>query len=470
MTNLKNTPPFLLTYWNPLNKNSPGLGQSFLNYVKEISLAEYTANLVGTYIENANLEQIETLKKGFKFLDQRMIGIQQEQINTNILLENIGHLLKLPDSEKQRQLHIERGMKFSNQAMKDGDIAIDAKNELDAALKLMPQDWFVLQQLGTLLLFNENVFNVFEAKNYFLKAAKYAYADSETRGTFYINNLFKQKLSIPYESKNNSQVGLNNFAIEAYLNAALCSYILSEFEEAVVIAKKALSINNENAKVLFFTAKYLARNNCKDEAFEFLRKAISNAPYLCIAIHGDIDLITIPEIFEFCSKFTNDFFAEFEIINNHIYEIKEFVTNPIVFNLKGLIGNNYEIIKCYEILEQPLVKKESDLNERDPLFEDAAKLIIASQIGSTSLLQRRMNLGYNQAGRIMDQLELGGIVGVNQGAKARDVLIKTESDLIRILQIPKILSGYFVKDLKLKWDEISEKCKINNSSKAVHLQ
>jgi tetratricopeptide (TPR) repeat protein len=334
----------------------------------------------------------------------------------------------------------------------------------------MPQDWFVLQQLGTLLLFNENVFNVFEAKNYFLKAAKYAYADSETRGTFYINNLFKQKLSIPYESKNNSQVGLNNFAIEAYLNAALCSYILSEFEEAVVIAKKALSINNENAKVLFFTAKYLARNNCKDEAFEFLRKAISNAPYLCIAIHGDIDLITIPEIFEFCSKFTNDFFAEFEIINNHIYEIKEFVTNPIVFNLKGLIGNNYEIIKCYEILEQPLVKKESDLNERDPLFEDAAKLIIASQIGSTSLLQRRMNLGYNQAGRIMDQLELGGIVGVNQGAKARDVLIKTESDLIRILQIPKILSGYFVKDLKLKWDEISEKCKINNSSKAVHLQ
>jgi hypothetical protein len=108
MTNLKNTPPFLLTYWNPLNKNSPGLGQSFLNYVKEISLAEYTANLVGTYIENANLEQIETLKKGFKFLDQRMIGIQQEQINTNILLENIGHLLKLPDSEKQRQLHIER--------------------------------------------------------------------------------------------------------------------------------------------------------------------------------------------------------------------------------------------------------------------------------------------------------------------------------------------------------------------------
>jgi S-DNA-T family DNA segregation ATPase FtsK/SpoIIIE len=56
-------------------------------------------------------------------------------------------------------------------------------------------------------------------------------------------------------------------------------------------------------------------------------------------------------------------------------------------------------------------------------------LIVASQVGSTSLLQRRMKLGYNRAGRLMDQLEAAGVVGMNQGSKARDVLIKTESDL-----------------------------------------
>ncbi|HQW83096.1 MAG TPA: DNA translocase FtsK 4TM domain-containing protein [Ferruginibacter sp.] len=77
--------------------------------------------------------------------------------------------------------------------------------------------------------------------------------------------------------------------------------------------------------------------------------------------------------------------------------------------------------------------KDFDLSDKDPLFEDAARLIVASQVGSTSLLQRRMKLGYNRAGRLMDQLEAAGIVGGNQGSKARDVLIKTEADLQQML-------------------------------------
>ncbi|MCH5684757.1 hypothetical protein LWM68_11110 [Niabella sp. W65] len=76
-----------------------------------------------------------------------------------------------------------------------------------------------------------------------------------------------------------------------------------------------------------------------------------------------------------------------------------------------------------------------DLGDRDSLFEEAAKLIVANQIGSTSLLQRRMKLGYNRAGRLMDQLESAGIVGPNQGSKAREVLIKTESDLQQHLEM-----------------------------------
>jgi DNA segregation ATPase FtsK/SpoIIIE, S-DNA-T family len=74
-----------------------------------------------------------------------------------------------------------------------------------------------------------------------------------------------------------------------------------------------------------------------------------------------------------------------------------------------------------------------NLENRDPLFEDAARMIVQSQMGSTSLLQRRMKLGYNRAGRLMDQLETAGIVGPSIGSKARDVLIKTETDLDRHL-------------------------------------
>ena len=79
--------------------------------------------------------------------------------------------------------------------------------------------------------------------------------------------------------------------------------------------------------------------------------------------------------------------------------------------------------------EKELEGKDFDANDKDPLFEDAARLIVQNQVGSTSLLQRRMKLGYNRAGRLMDQLESAGVVGPNLGSKARDVLIKTEADL-----------------------------------------
>ena len=67
--------------------------------------------------------------------------------------------------------------------------------------------------------------------------------------------------------------------------------------------------------------------------------------------------------------------------------------------------------------------------DKDPLFEEAARLVVQNQVGSTSLIQRRMKLGYNRAGRLMDQLESAGIVGPSVGSKARDVYIKTDADL-----------------------------------------
>lgn len=70
-----------------------------------------------------------------------------------------------------------------------------------------------------------------------------------------------------------------------------------------------------------------------------------------------------------------------------------------------------------------------DMGRLDPLFEDAARLLVIHQQGSTSLIQRKFSIGYNRAGRIMDQLEKAGIVGSAQGSKARDVLCVDENDL-----------------------------------------
>lgn len=85
--------------------------------------------------------------------------------------------------------------------------------------------------------------------------------------------------------------------------------------------------------------------------------------------------------------------------------------------------------------EKELEGKDFDMGDRDPLFEDAARLIVQNQMGSTSLIQRRMKLGYNRAGRLMDQLERAGIVGPNLGSKAREVLVKTDGDLQEILDM-----------------------------------
>lgn len=76
---------------------------------------------------------------------------------------------------------------------------------------------------------------------------------------------------------------------------------------------------------------------------------------------------------------------------------------------------------------------EIDLSKRDPIFEEAARIVVANQSGSTSLVQRRFSIGYNRAGRIIDQLEAAGVVGPFEGSKARQVLIADELELERIL-------------------------------------
>ena len=80
-----------------------------------------------------------------------------------------------------------------------------------------------------------------------------------------------------------------------------------------------------------------------------------------------------------------------------------------------------------------------DGDERDPLFEEAARIVVQTQQGSTSMIQRKLKLGYNRAGRIIDQLEAAGIVGPFSGSKSREVKVANEFALEQIL-----------KDLELK--------------------
>lgn len=113
-----------------------------------------------------------------------------------------------------------------------------------------------------------------------------------------------------------------------------------------------------------------------------------------------------------------------------------FVDTPEVERIAAYIGKQQGYPTAFMLPEYVDENAEAsgstadvDMNRLDPLFEEAARLVIYHQQGSTSLIQRKFSIGYNRAGRIMDQLEKAGIVGPANGSKARDVLCMDENDL-----------------------------------------
>ncbi|MBA2611024.1 MAG: DNA translocase FtsK 4TM domain-containing protein [Bacteroidetes bacterium] len=116
-----------------------------------------------------------------------------------------------------------------------------------------------------------------------------------------------------------------------------------------------------------------------------------------------------------------------------------FVDTPEVEKITEFIGNQRAYPSAFLLPEYVGEDGgegvgEVDLSERDKMFDDAAKLVVQFQQGSASFLQRKLKLGYNRAGRIVDQLEAAGIIGGFEGSKARDVLIKDMAQLEEILQ------------------------------------
>ena len=112
-----------------------------------------------------------------------------------------------------------------------------------------------------------------------------------------------------------------------------------------------------------------------------------------------------------------------------------FIDTPEVEEITDFIGSQRGYSEAYNLPDCPDEKEEGsgkeilDPNERDPLFEEAALIIVQTQQGSTSMLQRKLKLGYNRAGRIIDQLEKAGIVGPFAGSKQREVRIANEMAL-----------------------------------------
>ena len=118
-----------------------------------------------------------------------------------------------------------------------------------------------------------------------------------------------------------------------------------------------------------------------------------------------------------------------------------FVDTPEVERINEYISEQQSYNMPFELPEPDMPEaemgdsgnKEVDMQHLDPLFEDAARLIVREQSGSTSLIQRKFAIGYNRAGRLMDQLEKAGVVGAAMGSKPREVMLQDENSLNNLL-------------------------------------
>jgi uncharacterized protein (TIGR02145 family) len=249
-------PSFVLGYWRPWKEDSNAI-DSYLDYVKDTKLAKYTADTVGKYIAKASRQQVGAINNlgrqlgngleiisdeiykasnlqvsaitnlenqigaGMDLLQNKLSDISSElnflnrnneilieqQKLSNLLLQNISELLRVPDSEKERQHAIELGIKFFVNAKKDADLYDDALKYLLKAEEIYEEDYFVLHRLGLIYLHVIKHIDIQKAHDYFERAAKYASVESDPEAIRSANALINVTNVLNNNVSNSIQIG-----------------------------------------------------------------------------------------------------------------------------------------------------------------------------------------------------------------------------------------------------------------------
>lgn len=430
-------PPFFMTYWRPYNEGS-NLLDSYLDYIKDISLVRYGADTVGKYIKEASTDQINSINNlskhigaGVSILHQQMFQINdninqvgqvfisginhisdklnnlskqitdinyglyfvnrnldlllEQQKLSNLLLHNISELLRVPDSEKERQHSIELGIKFFINAQKDSDLFDDALEELLKAETLMKQDYFVLHRIGCIYLYVQKHLNPQKAIDYFLRSAKYSSVESDPKAIKLANVLTENFDTINTEI-NKSLDKIQLMTAASYEKASFASYVLGDFQNAVNYQSKAYRFD-PTPQNLFLLSKYQVRFGQSVDALKNLSLAIEKQPSLAIATIRDLDLLNDRDIINLLEEINNS-------INNKIDELIE--------RWKGIDSINKEryIIKLRESKLWPYdirVKHLSEISalalnvnsENDNLKEKIDKLVSIIKIGHYRELNKK---------------------------------------------------------------------------------
>lgn len=377
MSNLTPTgPSFVMGYWRPWKENSNAF-DSFLDYSKDWGLANYTASAVGTYIQEAASQQVDAINNlayeiGYgmdvlssqmkdvsgelRFLNRNMdIQIEQQKLS-NLLLQNIAELLRVPDSEKERQLCIEMGVKFLVNAAKDPDLYDDALEELHKAEELRKQDYFVLHRLGTIYLYAEKHMNPEKALGYFLLAAKYASVESDPKA-MRLANVMTQ--SFDTVNSSDSTESIKHLAADSYEKSAFACYVLGRFEEAEKNQHKALKLHSTSENK-FLLAKYAVRSGNIDDGVKNLSSAVDEKPELMRGIFKELDLVNEKSVLNLISNKNQEIDNEINKLRDKWEKVESTKSANVIKELAKLSKKSYEVkISQLKLFE----KKANEINK-----------------------------------------------------------------------------------------------------------
>ncbi|MBC8147577.1 MAG: DUF1566 domain-containing protein, partial [Bacteroidetes bacterium] len=334
----------------------------YLDYSKDVSLTKYGADTVGKYINQASKQQVQAINqlgqaigRGMNVLSNQMSDVNQtlgflnrnmdiqieQQKLSNLLLQNIAELLRVPDSEKERQHSIELGTKFFVNAKKDSDLYADSLEELLKAESLMKQDYFVLHRIGCIYLYVEKHMNPEKAFEYFVRAAKYASVESDP-GAVRLANALTNNFNTANSNLNNSEEQIGLLAADSYEKAAFAAYVLGRFEDAVNYQTKALKFDKDPQN-RFLLSKYQVRNSNIQEAIVNLSECIDQLPTLAIAAFKEIDLINEPEVIKLITEKNDAIDNKIKQLTLKWKTVESTKANEVIYELTELSQKSYEI-------------------------------------------------------------------------------------------------------------------------------
>ncbi|MEI6784832.1 MAG: hypothetical protein WCQ21_28380 [Verrucomicrobiota bacterium] len=281
------------SFYNPYPAGSQQSLAHWANYANDATIANYQVDALGSFVKQASREQIQAIdaasnriagglvavadgiqalaweqattnrrlaeaNESLHQIDQRLSLLVEEQRISNVLQENIAQLLRIPDSQKQREHHLEMGLKFFKNARKDSDLYHDALKELLLAEALLPSDYFVLHRIGMLYLYAPPVLDLTKAAECLAKAGKYGAVESDPEA-IRLGNVLQKSIGTRFAAQAEpSARDISLVAADSYHQAAAAQYALGNFLEAAKLIVKAVTLDPEADTHRLFKAKYLA--------------------------------------------------------------------------------------------------------------------------------------------------------------------------------------------------------------------